>query len=141
MAFKKMSSVFLFPWQLRIAVSFLINKSYLWEFLKPNVVCSEAMTHTLSWQPSQIHEHLLRKESQTRVVTESLRFLHFKHRKLRDKGKHHQQPLAEAAPSPPPSWLSLHLWLSEQEGETHLETCPSLSLGHHPPGTPAWEFT
>ena len=112
------------------SVSFPINKSYLWEFLKPNIVCSEAVTHTLSWQSWQTHERLLRKESQTtRVVTESLRFLHVKPRKLRDKGKYQQESLATVSPS---SWRSSRSWLSEQEGETRLEICPNLVLGHQP---------
>lgn len=99
------------------------------------------MTHALSWQSSLIREHLLRKESQTRVVTESLRFLHFKHKKLSDQKKkktqtNTQKPSNNPWPlhCPTPPWLSSHLWLSEQEGETRLEICPSLSLDHHSPG-------
>uniref|UniRef100_G1TR67 Small ribosomal subunit protein uS17m n=1 Tax=Oryctolagus cuniculus TaxID=9986 RepID=G1TR67_RABIT len=54
------------------SASFPINKSYLWEFLRLNTVCSEAMTHAASWQSSQIQEHLWREDSQTRVAIESL---------------------------------------------------------------------
>lgn len=109
------------------SASFPINKPYLWEFRKLSTVCSEAVTHSLSWQSWQSREHLLRKESQTEVVSESRQFLPCKLRKPGDKGKRGSNPWPW--PGTPSSWLSSHLCF---QGETRLERRPSPSAGRRP---------